>query len=216
MGTVKVDASQCWNELFQILHRVVTDDERYVVETGGGNAVIVSEETWEGLMETICILSDPEMLSSLEEAESEYPDGCVEWRECLRRMGEWPSCNESPSDREQNGGEVGELATESFFEDMIIDTPEAAANLEALFESDVIWKRGDTRFRYNDPEVLKKLYEKHCKNEDMVIDTPEAAANLKALFESGVKWKRGNTEFTYGKVDDEFVREVTEKYGGKD
>lgn len=52
--------------------------------------------------------------------------------------------------------------------------------------------------------------------EDMVIDTPEAAANLEALIESGVKWKRGNTEFTYGKVDDEFVREVTEKYGGKE
>ena len=30
------------------------------------------------------ILSDPEMLSSMEEAESEYPDGCVEWRECLK------------------------------------------------------------------------------------------------------------------------------------
>lgn len=52
--------------------------------------------------------------------------------------------------------------------------------------------------------------------EDMVIDTPEAAANLEALIESGVKWKRGNTEFTYGEVDDEFVREVTEKYGGKE
>ena len=163
MGTVKVDASQCRDELFRILHRVVTDDERYVVATEDGNAVIVSEETWEGLMETLCILSDPEMLSSIEEAESEYPDGCVEWRECLRRMDERPSGNEPSSDREQNGNEVGELATESFFEDMIIDTPEAAANLEALFESDVIWKRGDTRFRYNDPEVLKKLYEKHCK-----------------------------------------------------
>ena len=55
------------------------------------------------------------------------------------------------------------MATESFFEDMVIDTPEAAANLEALCESGITWKRGDTKFRYNDPEVLKKLYEKHCK-----------------------------------------------------
>lgn len=167
MGTVRVDASQCRDELFRILHRVVTDGERYVVTTEGGNAVIVSEETWEGLMETLCILSDPEMLSSMEEAESEYPDGCGEWRECLRRMDGRPSCNESSSDRKHNSGEVRESATGLFFEDMTIDTPEAAANLEALIES-------------------------------------------------RVKWKRGNTEFTYGEVDDEFVREVTEKYGEKD
>ena len=167
MGTVRVDASQCRDELFWILHRVVTDDERYIVATEGGNAVIVSEETWDGLMETLFILSDPEMLSSMEEAESEYPDGCVEWRECLRCMGEQPSGNEPSSDREHNSSEVGCLATEPFIEGMVIDTPEAAANLEALIES-------------------------------------------------GVKWKRGNTEFTYGEVDDEFVREVTEKYGEKD
>ena len=59
----------------------------------------------------------------------------------------------------------GNLPTESFFEDMIIDTPEAAANLEALFESGVVWKRGDTKFRYNDPEVIRQLFEKHCKRD---------------------------------------------------
>ena len=163
MGTVRVDALQCRDELFRILHRVVTDDEYYVVATEGGNAVIVSEETWEGLMETLCILSDPEMLSSMEEAESEYPDGCVEWRECLRRMGEKSLPNGLTSDTEHNSGDVRESVTEPFFEDMTIDTPEAMANLEALFESGIVWKRGDTKFRYNDPEVLKKLYEKHCK-----------------------------------------------------
>ena len=162
---MKISASQCRDELFRILHRVVTDDERYVVATEGGNAVIVSEETWEGMMETLCILSDPEMLSSIEEAESEYPDGCVEWRECLRRMGEKSSPNGLTSDTEHNSGDIRESVTESFFDGMVIDTPEAAANLEALFESDVTWKRGDTRFRYNDPEVLKKLYEKHCKRD---------------------------------------------------
>ena len=57
------------------------------------------------------------------------------------------------------------LPTESFFEDMIIYTPEAAANLEALFESGVVWKRGDTKFRYNDPEVIRQLFEKHCKRD---------------------------------------------------
>ena len=70
--------------LLSILDRVVRDNERCVVTTKSGNAVIVSEEAWNGLVETLCILSDPEMLSSMEEAESEYPDGCVERRECLK------------------------------------------------------------------------------------------------------------------------------------
>ncbi len=70
--------------LLSILDRVVRDNERCVVTTKGGNAVIVSEEAWNSLMETLYILSDPEMLSSIEEAESEYPNGCVEWRECLK------------------------------------------------------------------------------------------------------------------------------------
>ena len=81
-----MDASQCRDELIQILHRVVTDDERYVVATENGNAVIVSEETWNGLVETAYILSDPEMLTSIEMAESEYPDGCVEWTGCLKSI----------------------------------------------------------------------------------------------------------------------------------
>lgn len=79
-----VNATQCRKDLFSILDRVVRDDERCVVTTKNGNAVIVSEEAWNSLMETLYILSDSEMLASMEEAESEYPDGCVEWRECLK------------------------------------------------------------------------------------------------------------------------------------
>ena len=36
------------------------------------------------------------------------------------------------------------MATESFYEDMVIDTPEAAANLNELVESGVVWERGDS------------------------------------------------------------------------
>ena len=41
--------------------------------------------------------------------------------------------------------EVGKTATESFYEDMVIDTPEAAANLEALIASGVKWKRNSRK-----------------------------------------------------------------------
>ena len=32
------------------------------------------------MLDALHILSDTEMLASKEEAESEYPEGCVEWR----------------------------------------------------------------------------------------------------------------------------------------
>ncbi len=55
------------------------------------------------------------------------------------------------------------MATQSFFEDMVIDTPEAAANLTALFESGVEWKRGNTVFRHvgADDESVRRLVEKY-------------------------------------------------------
>lgn len=55
------------------------------------------------------------------------------------------------------------MATESFYEDMVIDTPEAAANLTALFESGVKWKRGDSRIAYADvdDETVRRLFEKY-------------------------------------------------------
>ena len=81
-----VNATQCRKDLFSILDRVFTDNEGFVVMTENGNAVIVSEETWNNLVETAYIMSDPEMLSSIEEAESEYPDDCVEWTACLKAI----------------------------------------------------------------------------------------------------------------------------------
>lgn len=55
------------------------------------------------------------------------------------------------------------MPTESFYEDMVIDTPEAAANLTALFESGVKWKRGDSRITYvdADDESVRRIFEKY-------------------------------------------------------
>ena len=60
---------------------------------------------------------------------------------------------------------MGKMATESFFEDMVIDTPEAAENLEALIASGVKWKRGDTVFTYGDPKgnLARRLIENGSK-----------------------------------------------------
>lgn len=49
------------------------------------------------------------------------------------------------------------MATESFFEDMVIDTSEAADNLTALFESGVRWKRGDTKIVHLTADDLRRI-----------------------------------------------------------
>lgn len=50
-----------------------------------------------------------------------------------------------------------QMSTESFFEDMVIDTPEAAANLTALFESGVRLKRGDTKIIHHAADDLRRI-----------------------------------------------------------
>lgn len=48
-------------------------------------------------------------------------------------------------------------------EPLIIDTPEAAKNLEELFESGICWKRGDTKWTLGDAndDVIRGLIEKY-------------------------------------------------------
>lgn len=56
------------------------------------------------------------------------------------------------------------MTTKSFYEDMVIDTPEAAANLNELVESGVVWKRGDSVIKYidADSDVVRRLIEKYA------------------------------------------------------
>lgn len=49
------------------------------------------------------------------------------------------------------------MPTESFFETMVIDTPEAAANLEALIESGVCWEYGGTEFVELTAEDIRRI-----------------------------------------------------------
>ena len=56
------------------------------------------------------------------------------------------------------------MATDSFYEDMEIDTPEVAANLNELVESGVVWERGDSVIKYvsADSDVVRRLVEKYA------------------------------------------------------
>ena len=65
--------------------------------------------------------------------------------------------------------EVIEMATESFYEDMVIDTPEKAAAIEELFahpEKYTYHCKGIDRYQWADEEFLQRLKEKYCKRGD--------------------------------------------------
>lgn len=53
------------------------------------------------------------------------------------------------------------MTTQSFYEDMVVDTLEAAANLNDLVENGVAWERGDSMLEYvsTDNEVVRRLFE---------------------------------------------------------
>lgn len=54
------------------------------------------------------------------------------------------------------------MATESFYQDTIIDTPEKAARLVALFEEDAHYiSSGTPKIPFNDPEMRRRVIEKY-------------------------------------------------------
>ncbi len=57
------------------------------------------------------------------------------------------------------------MAYKSFFEDMVIDTPEAIANFKELIESGVTWKSNGNVIKFADDELIRKLVEKYNPKE---------------------------------------------------
>ncbi|MGN0137470.1 MAG: type II toxin-antitoxin system Phd/YefM family antitoxin [Candidatus Methanomethylophilaceae archaeon] len=77
--TFVVNADQCRKDLFLILDTVISMDECFIITTEMGNAVIIGEETYNGLMETLYLLSDPAIIDDVEEAERTH-DEAVGWK----------------------------------------------------------------------------------------------------------------------------------------
>lgn len=53
------------------------------------------------------------------------------------------------------------MATKSFYEDMVIDTPEAAANLERMLEEDNRYAPPEKEYILDDPEVMDRFIKKY-------------------------------------------------------
>ena len=53
------------------------------------------------------------------------------------------------------------MATESFYQDMVIDTREAAERLEALLEEGSTFIPSDLEINFNDPEIIRRFGENY-------------------------------------------------------
>ncbi len=65
MDTINV--TQARSDLFRIMDSVL-DGKRITITSKKGNAILLSEEEWDGIIETLYVLSDPDTLPAVMEA----------------------------------------------------------------------------------------------------------------------------------------------------
>lgn len=76
-----VNATNLRNNLFAYLNSAIEYNDVINVNTKNGNAIIISEEEYNGLLETIYLISNPEMKEKLEAGLKANIDECddFEW-----------------------------------------------------------------------------------------------------------------------------------------
>jgi len=62
-----VNVTQARNDLYNIVERVL-DHEAITITSKDGNVVMLSESDWEGIKETLYLMSDPEFMNDVREA----------------------------------------------------------------------------------------------------------------------------------------------------
>lgn len=70
-----INATELHENLFNILDDVIKNNNPVIVNTPKGNAVILSEEDYKGMMETIDILSQKGLHQRIKEGEKEDVSG---------------------------------------------------------------------------------------------------------------------------------------------
>jgi prevent-host-death family protein len=62
-----LNVTQARNDLYNIIERVL-DNEAVTITSKDGNVVMLSESDWEGIKETLYLMSDPEFMKDVREA----------------------------------------------------------------------------------------------------------------------------------------------------
>lgn len=70
-----ISATEARQNLFQLVRRSVKRHTPVTIATREGNALLISEEDYEGLLETLELLSKPGLRKSIEEARADIKAG---------------------------------------------------------------------------------------------------------------------------------------------
>lgn len=65
------NATELRKKLFETLNNVIEYNEPVMVNTKKGNAVIISQDDYNSMMETIYIMSQPKLVKNIKEGEEE-------------------------------------------------------------------------------------------------------------------------------------------------
>jgi PHD/YefM family antitoxin component YafN of YafNO toxin-antitoxin module len=75
---ISVSVTDAHRDLFNIV-KTIQNSDAMTITSEDGNAVLMSESEWNGIQETLYLLSIPGMLESISEARSEDISGMVRW-----------------------------------------------------------------------------------------------------------------------------------------
>jgi len=82
MDTINV--TQARNDMFKVMDSVL-EGRRTTITSKKGNAILLSEEEWNGIMETLYVLSDPDTLAAIIEADATPTSELesIDWRSII-------------------------------------------------------------------------------------------------------------------------------------
>ena len=88
MSNKTLTITQARQDLFKIADQVQKPNNYYTLSVEGKpKVVMMSFDEFDSMVETIEILSDPEILANIKEAEEEYERGeCVTWEEMKKEL----------------------------------------------------------------------------------------------------------------------------------
>jgi prevent-host-death family protein len=83
-----VNATNARANIFSLIDQVTEEHEEVMITTKRNNAVLVSEEDWRAIQETLYLTSVPGMLESIRDARNTPDEERLSEEEFLRLLGE--------------------------------------------------------------------------------------------------------------------------------
>ena len=73
----KLNNTNFWKDIYELLEQTIKYNEPINISTKNGNAIVLSEEDYNGLMETIYLLSVPGMKEKLIDGKDTPLEDCI-------------------------------------------------------------------------------------------------------------------------------------------